>query len=136
MSIASPPVAAARDVAYPRIGAGIVAMAALAGGQSGVFREAEAAASLSAALPPSSRCVGLPLQTALGPLLASASRGPVGLQGRQTGRDPRVAANNKMVTLRNRCRCFKHYVEPVFDHRFARAELVSGGRVIVGRHGQ
>lgn len=33
-------------------------------------------------LPPSSRCVGLPLQTALGPLLASASWDPVGLQGR------------------------------------------------------
>lgn len=78
-------------------------------------------------LPPSSRCVGLPLQTALGPLLASASRGPVGLQGRQTGRDPRVVTNNKMVMLRDRCRCFKHYVEPVFGHRF------SPGWACVGR---
>lgn len=33
-------------------------------------------------LPPSSRCVGLPLQTALGPLLAPASWDPIGLRGR------------------------------------------------------
>lgn len=49
-------------------------------------------------LPPSSRCVGLPLQTALGPLLASASREPVRLQGRQRGTDPRVFMKSKMET--------------------------------------
>lgn len=44
--------------------------------------------------PPSSRCVGVPLQTTHGPLLASASREPVSLQGRETGRNPQVFKND------------------------------------------
>lgn len=52
--------------------------------------------------PPSSRCVGLPLQTAHGPLLASASREPVGLQGRQTGRKTQVFKYDKNYGGRSR----------------------------------
>lgn len=52
--------------------------------------------------PSSSRCVGLPLQTARGPLLASASREPVGLQGRETGRNPRVFKTHKKYGGRSR----------------------------------
>lgn len=82
-------------------------------------------------LPPSSRCVGLPLQTALGPLLASASPGPVVLQARRTGVVLWLFINNHTTVVGSVGSGWKHCA---FVHRFARAELVSGGRVIVGRH--
>lgn len=71
-------VAVAWGTAYLRSGAGIVTMAAQrAVKPGGCFVKLKR----PFLLPPSSRCVGLPLQTALGPLLASASRGACAAAG-------------------------------------------------------
>lgn len=85
--------------------------------------------------PPSSRCVGLPLQTALGPLLASASRV---LQGCRVGRQ---VGTRRYFIIDNPAAIEVTSVGKADRRSFVLATgspglSLSGGRVIVGRYGQ